>query len=85
LRECFQESLLSSVFRLATIAKESVRNMENPGAVPANDLSEGRFIFCACEARQFEIRRSIVTVRQKRSSIECVRTASGSDRIDALL
>jgi len=68
LRECFQESLLHGFFRLAAVAKKSVRNVENSGAVSANDFSEGRFICRAYETRQFEIRRLIVTVRQKRSS-----------------
>jgi len=70
LRERLQKSFLGGVFRLAAIAKESVRNVEDSGAVSANDLSEGRFIFGTRETRQFKVRRLIVAVRQKRSSID---------------
>jgi hypothetical protein len=43
--------------------------VENSGAVTANDFSKGRLVFRARQARQFEIGRLFVTVRQKRSSI----------------
>jgi len=66
LRERFQESFLRGVFCLAAIAKEPVCYVEDSGAVPADDFSEGRFVFGTCETRQFKIRRLIVTVRQKR-------------------
>jgi hypothetical protein len=85
LRECFQERFLRCFFSVTTIAKESVRYVENSGTVSANDFSKRRFIFRAGLARQFEIGGLFVTVRQKRSSDACVRTASGSDRIVALL
>jgi hypothetical protein len=82
LRERFQESFLGGVFRLAAIAKESVRHVENPGAEAANDLSEGRFIFCACETRQFKVRRLIVTVRQKRFLWSAPAERSGDGALD---
>jgi len=82
LRECFQESLLGSVFRLTAVAKKSVRDMEDPGAVSANDFSEGRFIFGARETREFKVRRLIVAVRQKRFLWSAPAERSGDGALD---
>jgi len=82
LRERLQKSFLGGVFRLAAIAKESVRHVEDSGAVAANDLSEGRFIFGACETRQFKVRRLIVTVRQKRFLWSAPAERSGDGALD---
>jgi len=45
-----------------------MHNMKHSRAVSSNNLSERRLIFRARKARQLEVRRFFVTVRQKRSS-----------------
>jgi hypothetical protein len=84
MRECFQESFLRGFFSLTAVAKEAVRNVEHARAEAAHDFGKGGLVGIAREAGQFNFGRLFVNVRQKRSK-ECVRTASGSDRIDALL
>jgi len=83
--EGFQEGFLCGLFGLAAIPKEPVSNVEDSRAEASNDFGEGILIFVAREAGQFNFGRLFVVVRQKRILKKSVRTASGSDRINALL
>ncbi|MGZ8842231.1 MAG: hypothetical protein ACXW18_01130 [Pyrinomonadaceae bacterium] len=68
MREGLQESFLRGFFSLTAIAKEAMRDVKDPRAIPANNLGKCRLVFCACLPRQLEIGRLFVTVRQKCSS-----------------
>src|SRR5437868_14535798 len=57
LRKRFQKGLLRCFFSQTSLAKKSISNMKDPGAVTSNDFSEGRLVFRACLTRQLEVRR----------------------------
>jgi len=65
LRESFQENLLRCVFNQIALAKEALRHVEHSRTIAPDYLSERRLVFSACLARQLEVRRLFVPVRQK--------------------
>ena len=70
MRESFQENLLRCILNQAALTKESLRHVEHARAVAPHYFSERRLVFRASLARQLEVGRVFVTVRQKRSSCE---------------
>jgi len=65
-----EERFLRGFFSLAAIPEKSMRDMEDPVTVTADNFRKSRLVVRACLARQLEIGRLFVSVRQKRSSIE---------------
>ena len=65
MRESFQENLLRCVFNQIALAKEALRHVEHSRTIAPDYLSERRLVFSACLARQLEVRRLFVPVRQK--------------------
>jgi len=47
------------------LSEKSISDTEDPGAVPANNFSEGRLVAALRLLRQFEIQGVFKTIRQK--------------------
>jgi len=67
LRKGLQECFLGRFFGVTAIAKKPVRDVEDPGAVAADNFRKRTLVLRAGLARQLEIGGLFVTVRQKRS------------------
>jgi len=70
LDEGFQENLLRCFLNQTTLAEESTGNLEHARTITSDNLGKRSLISGARLARQFEVRRLFVAVRQKRFLIE---------------